>query len=443
MCLLWYCCGKRYGWIWVVLGIEAPLVLLGFSYFLRNFLRICYPILLPTPEPCWQVAGRMTRENRIKGLYQKRGWFYYQPPTPKDGDGKRPAGIALGTKDLVEAIQLLDERRADIDQWRAAKRHTMEEYLPGYFRSKATDSRQAVMQREMVVRSFCEVMGNPKMHSITQEMIEQWMAHVEKHGANPASGEKRTDKHGKLMKPKLVTPRSPATIRTYLVVLKAFFNWAVEEKILTESPMKRLKRQTTVAKTKVQEFLTEEERERVLAMEMPEHVRFILMFGFFAGLRDGEMLAMTRRWLWISPDGKRGTVTVQNQPFKRTDGSLGLWQPKVREMRTIPLHDRLLGFLNSYGLRDPWMLKPQREFWPNANLHSKRYDCHKTLNKMAKQAGVKKLNYHILRHSFATHLAMKGVSLADIAGLLGDTLAVTEDNYAGYCPGRANPLAVL
>lgn len=385
----------------------------------------------------------MRQENRIKGLHEKRGWFYYQPPTPKGGDGKRPVAIALRTRDLVEAIQLLDERRADIEEWRAAQKHTMEEYIPRYFRAKAEDSQQAVRQREMVVRSFCEVMGNPKMNSITQEMIEQWVEHVEKHGANPAQGERTTDKHGKLKKPKQVKPRSQATIRTYLVVLKAFFNWAVEEKILATSPMKRMKRQTTVAKTKVQEFLTEEERERVLALEMPQHVRFILMFGFFAGLRDGEMLAMTRRWLWISPDGKRGTVTVQDQAFKRADGTQGLWRPKVREMRTVPLHERLLTFLGGYGMKDPWMLRPDREFWPGRDLHSKRYDCHKILNKLAKEAGVKKLNYHILRHSFATHLAMKGVPLADIAGLLGDTLAVTEKNYAGYCPGRANPLSVL
>lgn len=385
----------------------------------------------------------MAKENRVKGLYVKRGWYYYQPPTPKHGDKKRPAGIALGTQDLVEAIRLLDEKRSEMVEWQAAQRHTMREYLPRYFRAKADDSPQAVRQRVMVVESFCEVMGNPKMTAISQEMIEQWIDHVEKHGANTAGAERKKDKHGKLMKPKQVKPRSSATIRTYLVVLKAFFNWAVEEKILTASPMKRMKRQTTVAKTKVQVFLTEEQRERVLALEMPDHVRFILMFGFFAGLRDGEMLAMTRRWLWISADGKRGTVTVQDQPFTRADGSAGLWRPKAREMRTIPLHERLLTFLASYGMQEPWMLRPDREHWPNEGMTSKRFDCHKTLKKLGAEAGVKNLNYHILRHSFATHLAMKGVSLADIAGLLGDTLAVTEKNYAGYSPSKANPLAVL
>ena len=385
----------------------------------------------------------MAKENRIKGLYVKRGWYYYQPPTPKDGEKKRPAGIALGTQDLVEAIRLLDEKRAEMVEWQAAQRHTMREYLPRYFRAKADDSPQAVRQRVMVVESFCEVMGNPKMTAICHEMIEQWVDHLEKHGANGTSDGRRKNRQGRLTKPKQVKPRSPATIRTYLVVLKAFFNWAVEEKILAASPMKRMARQTKVAKTKVQEFLTEEERERVLALEMPEHVRFILMFGFFAGLRDGEMLAMTRRWLWISADGKRGTVTVQDQPFKRADGTQGLWRPKVREMRTIPLHERLLTFLGEYGMHEPWMLRPDRKFWPNLGMTSKRFDCHKTLKKLGAEAGVKHLNYHILRHSFATHLAMKAVSLADIAGLLGDTLAVTEKNYAGYCPGKVNPLAVL
>jgi integrase len=196
-------------------------------------------------------------------------------------------------------------------------------------------------------------------------------------------------------------------------------------------------------KTKRQEFLTDEQREMLLAHDTSEEIRFILMFGFFAGLRDGEMLAMTKRWIWISPEGVRGTVTVQNENFTRRDGRRWVWWPKLREMRTIQLHTRLLEYLKGYGMREPWMLRPQNEFWPPENKISKRYDAHKSMALLVRKLGLPQLNYHILRHSFATHLAMKGVSLADIAGLLGDSLKVTEETYAGYCPGKANPLSVL
>lgn len=44
------------------------------------------------------------KPQKIKGLYEKRGWFYYQPPT--GDDGVRPKAVALGTQDFLEAINL-------------------------------------------------------------------------------------------------------------------------------------------------------------------------------------------------------------------------------------------------------------------------------------------------------------------------------------------------
>lgn len=138
------------------------------------------------------------------------------------------------------------------------------------------------------------------------------------------------------------------------------------------------------------------------------------------------------------------------------NGSTGMWSPKGKRRRTIPLHPRLLALLlerpdlefrhapakdggteNSCG----FMVSPERGRWPDDDKKSKRYDPKKSLYAIGTAAKVKTLNYHILRHSFATHLAMKGVSLAQIAGLLGDGLKVTEDHYAGFSPGTGNPLA--
>ncbi len=423
--------------------------MLGIREIAQNLGWVCYPILLPMGERvgygCGGTMGRRSSSNGsfgVKGLHRKRGWFYFQPPTPKDG-GVRPVAMALGTRDLVEAITLVEAKRGELEQWQAARRRTLDELLPMYYHEKREDSVKSKRQREMVLGSFSAVLGNPRIEEVTPERIDEWRGHVRMHGANPESGREEKAKNGKLKRPKLVTPRSDATLRTYTIVVKAFFNWAVERKWIQVSPVRRLKRQTLVVRTKVQDFLTDEEREKLLAEEMPDYLRFILMFGFFAGLRDGEMLAMKRSWIWIAKDGSGGTVTVQNQAVVCRDGKPWLWRPKKREMRTVPLHPRLIGFLEGYGMREPWMLRPDREFWPDPGTDGKRFDAHRAMAGLAKRAGVRKLNYHILRHSFGTSLVMKGVSLAEVAGLLGDTLKVTEENYAGYCPSRVNPLAVL
>ncbi|MGF7007186.1 tyrosine-type recombinase/integrase [Aminobacter sp. BE322] len=43
---------------------------------------------------------------------------------------------------------------------------------------------------------------------------------------------------------------------------------------------------------------------------------------------------------------------------------------------------------------------------------------------------------HTLRHTAATQMARRGVPLYDIAGILGNTLAMVEKVYAKHCPGR-------
>jgi integrase len=379
----------------------------------------------------------------VKGLYLKRGWFYYQPPTPKDGGTGRPKPVALRTRELVAALQALDELRMEYAMERAVTAGTLQEVLPLYYAHRAQDSAATKRARKVVLDAFMEDMGNPRADEITAAMVEKWRAMLasrdRRYGMAAKCGRKQQQRDEREAK-----HLSGTTIRSYTITLRAFVNWLRQERILRHDPMSRLAKQTRVATTRRHEFLTEDERERALAdtLATPD-VRLILHLGFLAGLRDAEMLALTPDWIWISEDGQRGTLTVQQTPIRHKDGSLGVWRPKTREMRTVPLHPRLLALLKSHGLQRPFVIAPGKEFWPGETMNSKRYDAKKALHGIAKRAGLPKLNFHIMRHSFATHLAMKGVPLAEIAGLLGDTLSVTEKHYAGFCPNKVNPLEVL
>jgi len=359
----------------------------------------------------------------VKGLYEKRGWFYFQPPTP--AHGKRPSAVALKTRDLGEALKRMEENREDLAMEQTVKAGTLKEVLPAYYASRAGDSKPTRRARKVVLDAFTAATGNPRVDAIDRQMIDEWRTTLRETGG----------KRG--------WPVSLATLRSYAITLRAYLNWARKEGLVRTDAMAGMNREVRVTITRVQGFLTEEEREKLLSAEAPDYVRLILMLGFFAGLRDGEMLALNPKWIWLSEDGTRGSITVQNTPVEFTDGKAGVWQPKGRRRRTVPLHPRLLEFLQSYGLKSPWLLAPEKVQWPSEKMNAKRFDAKKALAGVAKRAGVKKLTFHMLRHSFATHLAMKGVALAEIAGLLGDSLRVTEEHYAGYQPGKGNPLGVL
>jgi len=370
----------------------------------------------------------------IKGLYQKRGWFYYQPPTPENGSA-RPRAAALETQDLVKAIGKVRELAGDARILAAARKGTLEEVLPIYYREKGEDEKSTRLQREVVLNGFREIVGNVRVSEITAETVRDWRDHLREFGG------------GKVKKEKGL---SPSSLKSYTIVLKAFVKWAGDAGYLRGDPMKRVgRRQVAVKSTRVQEFLGLDERELLLAgaqaEETSEEVQFIVWFGFFTGMRDGEMLAMTRKWLWVSDDWSRGTVTVQDTEIVFNDAgkTRGMWSAKGKRKRVIPLAPRLLEWLRGYGMREPFMLAPQKPLWPAQDGNSKRFDAKKGLAGLARRAGVRKLNYHILRHSFGTHLAMKGVPMVEIAALLGDTVAVTEEHYVGFSPSRVSPVGLL
>lgn len=53
------------------------------------------------------------------------------------------------------------------------------------------------------------------------------------------------------------------------------------------------------------------------------------------------------------------------------------------------------------------------------------------------EVGIPEATPHTLRHTAATHMARRGVPLWIIAGVLGNTLAVVEKNYAHHCPDNS------
>jgi site-specific recombinase XerD len=302
----------------------------------------------------------------------------------------RPKPVNLHTRDLGTALANLQSLQCDSAVERAVMGGTLKEVLPQYFAAKREDALVTRRSREWILTEFMHATGNPKAADLSTELIERWRTDLATRSSRAGQDRKRpavaatqgskprSNRSGNRLNVQTEAeepkgkPLSGTTIKTYTICLRAFVNWLLEQKILRTDPMAKLKRQTRVSTTRRHQFLTEQERERLLATQMPDSTRLVLMLGFFAGLRDGEMLAMTPDWLWLAADGSRGTVSVQETPIQFTDGKRGVWRPKTRQCRTIPLHPRLLAFLHGYGMKRPWMLAPEKERWPDESKNAKR-----------------------------------------------------------------------
>ena len=98
----------------------------------------------------------------VKGIYEKQGWFYFQPPTPRGGGAPRPKPVNLKTRDLMTAIQRMEEHRCGVALEAAVLAGPLQEVLPKYYASRREDSISTRRARKVILDGFMNDLGNGK-----------------------------------------------------------------------------------------------------------------------------------------------------------------------------------------------------------------------------------------------------------------------------------------
>ncbi|AGC46598.1 integrase family protein [Myxococcus stipitatus DSM 14675] len=146
----------------------------------------------------------------------------------------------------------------------------------------------------------------------------------------------------------------------------------------------------------------------------------MLVTALHTGMRRGELIALQ----WDSMYLVSGRIIVKRNVWRGTFGS-----PKGGRPREVPLNDVVLNVLKAHRhLRGPFV------FSDATGAYLKNDTCRNAILRTFKRAGLRPIGWHVLRHSFASHLAMGGVPLKAIQELLGHASIELTMRYAHLSP---------
>ncbi len=210
----------------------------------------------------------------------------------------------------------------------------------------------------------------------------------------------------------LTFTRTQRGAHLYYRTLKAALNKAVEWNYLSVNPFTKVKF-PKLSKT-FPVFISEDELLIILANTQYQHLKDIFTVAFYTGLRLGELVNM--QWNWI--DFLQNQITV-----KCSDD----FQTKSKKERIVPMSVKVRTILfrrfNSTSHSPDEVV-----FYSRKRKMLYQEAISKQFKKIVRKSNLSdKIHFHTLRHSFASILVQKGVSLYVVKELLGhEDLATTQ-----------------
>lgn len=304
-------------------------------------------------------------------VYKKNGaWFVRY----RDIEGKQRQVKAGATKALATELErkILAER--DIQKrfgYKQKKEITFSEFIPEYLeRIKMRLSQKSIYDKKNFLTNISEKIGNKFLSEIGEKDFYDYIA--DKTQIN--------------------------TIKTYKIALQAFLTEAKEAGYNTAELNIKIKQKGN----KRIRYLTQEEADKLI--HNSGKLRLLLILALSTGMRRGEIFNLR----WQDVDFNAKLIHIEKS--------------KNGERRSIPISDTLFTEFEKETEK-----KSDEKI---INIPSWQYQFTNLKNKCE----IKNFRFHDLRHTFASWLAIKGVSLYTIKELLGHKSIEMTQRYAHLSP---------
>lgn len=284
-------------------------------------------------------------------------------------------------------------------------------YAEAWLNAQVNRDGTADVYRRHMRRHAYPVIGDMRLSDILPSTIQAWVK-----GLTVGIGDERA-------------PLSPSTVGVVYTIAATIFRAAVSDRKIATTPCINIKL-PEVSKTRVNPLTTAQLL--LLTGAVPDELKALVTFTASTGMRQGEVLGLTRDRLRLL--GKNPAVTVDRQLVTRKGGDTDFGRLKTNaSYRTIPLPYTAIDALNTHiatykvgesdllftdALKRPYTRQRFGHAWRPA----------------ASKAGLNDdtgTGMHALRHYYASLLIRYGESVKTVQDRLGHkSAAETLDTYS-------------
>ena len=207
-----------------------------------------------------------------------------------------------------------------------------------------------------------------------------------------------------------------------LTVLNTLLKTAVEWRVIDAMPCAVRPLKTSMPSVDFYDF-DEFERLVTAARAIDSTVYVIVLLGGEAGLRAGEMRAL----VWTDVDLVKGQLRIE-----RSEWQGHISTTKGGRLRYVPLTNRL-----SQALREHRHLRDQRVLVRADGGPMTVSALREGVARAARRVNLRGTGPHMLRHTFCSHLAMRGAPPRAIQELAGHRDLGTTQRYMHLSPAAA------
>jgi integrase len=220
---------------------------------------------------------------------------------------------------------------------------------------------------------------------------------------------------------KLAKTRSKDRVLQLRAYIRSIFAEAVDQDFLPKDPARKLKTPANLRETDKTVLTWDQLRSALAALELRD--RILLKLDMTNALRPGELFAFR----WASLGGELNKLDIRETVYK---GKIRPWAKTKGSLTAIPITEDQAAELKEwrrtakYGAANDFIFAGRSGNFMDPSNYRKR-----VLHKLARELGLPKLTFQVIRRTIATLAKDKG-HVKDIQGMLRHSrVATTTDVY--------------